>query len=141
MRSLPDADMQSCGEEDRHEQRDVAPYVKAECQPARTLRGRSGGSVPRRYENLSPNRRALGVVGCKETTGAFNTIERRANSSLLVVRGRLEMTFDHSFSDGPCGIFYFPPCSAGRRRSPSILVGKRPETGFCRKGLSRSRQP
>src|SRR5262249_4265491 len=36
----------------------------------------------------------LGVIGCKETTGSFDTIERRANSSLLIVRGSLEMTFE-----------------------------------------------
>ena len=49
----------------------------------------------------------LGVIGCKETNGSSDTIERRVNSSLLVVRGSLEMTFDQSFSEGPCGVFYF----------------------------------
>jgi hypothetical protein len=49
----------------------------------------------------------LGVIGCKETTASFDTMERRANSTLLIVRGSLEMTFADSFSEGPCGTFYF----------------------------------
>jgi hypothetical protein len=49
----------------------------------------------------------LGAIGCKGTTGSFDTIERRADSSLMIVRGSLEMTFGDSFSEGPCGVFYF----------------------------------
>jgi hypothetical protein len=48
-----------------------------------------------------------GVVGCQEVTGDFDTMQRRADSSLLIVRGSLEMTFDHSAYEGPCGTFYF----------------------------------
>lgn len=49
----------------------------------------------------------LGVGGCRRTTGAFDTIERRHDSALLIVRGSLEMTFGNSFGAGPCGVFYF----------------------------------
>ena len=48
-----------------------------------------------------------GVVGCRAVTGDLPTIQRRANSALLIVRGSLEMSFDHSLSEGPCGTFYF----------------------------------
>ncbi len=49
----------------------------------------------------------LGVVGCREVTGDFDTIQRQANSSLMIVRGSLEMPFDQSFDEEPCGTFYF----------------------------------
>jgi hypothetical protein len=49
----------------------------------------------------------VGVVGCQEVTKDFDTVQRQASSSLLIVRGSLEMAFDHSFDEGPCGTFYF----------------------------------
>ena len=44
-----------------------------------------------------------GVVGCERITGEHETIERRADSRLIIVRGRLET----SDGDGPCGTFYY----------------------------------
>ena len=49
----------------------------------------------------------VGVVGCASVTGDFETLERHADSSLLMVRGSLEMSFGNSFDEGPCGVFYF----------------------------------
>jgi len=49
----------------------------------------------------------VGVVGCSAITGDQPTLQRRADSSLLIVRGMLEMSFDHYLSEGPCGSFYF----------------------------------
>ena len=49
----------------------------------------------------------VGVVGCEGTTGSFDTLQRRADSSLLIVRGSLEMSFGNAISEGPCGVFYF----------------------------------
>jgi hypothetical protein len=48
-----------------------------------------------------------GVVGCRAITGDLPTMQPRANSSLLIVRGSLEMSFNNSLSEGPCGTFYF----------------------------------
>ena len=49
----------------------------------------------------------VGVVGCASVTGDLDTLERHADSSLLIVRGSLEMSFGNSFDEGPCGVFYF----------------------------------
>ena len=49
----------------------------------------------------------VGVVGCRGVTGDFDTLQRQAASSLLIVRGSLEMSFDNTFGEGPCGTFYF----------------------------------
>lgn len=49
----------------------------------------------------------LGVVGCRFVTGGHDTIERRPDSRLMIVRGSLEMTYGHTFDDGPCGTFSF----------------------------------
>lgn len=49
----------------------------------------------------------VGVVGCASVTGNFDTLGRHADSSLLIVRGSLEMSFGNSFDEGPCGVFYF----------------------------------
>ena len=49
----------------------------------------------------------VGVVGCPEITGDHATIETHANSSLLVVRGSLEVSYGKYFDDGPCGTFYY----------------------------------
>jgi hypothetical protein len=49
----------------------------------------------------------LGVVGCKKVTGEHRTIERKADSRLLVVRGSLEIPEGDYFYEGPCGTFYY----------------------------------
>jgi hypothetical protein len=49
----------------------------------------------------------LGVGGCRTVTGDHDTMERRADSRLMVVRGSLEMTYGSEFSEGPCGTFSF----------------------------------
>jgi hypothetical protein len=49
----------------------------------------------------------VGVIGCARVTGDFDTLERHADSSLLIVRGSLEMSLGSSFDEGPCGVFYF----------------------------------
>jgi hypothetical protein len=48
-----------------------------------------------------------GVVGCEPITGNFDTLQRRADSSLLIVRGSLEMSNGGYLDEGPCGTFYF----------------------------------
>jgi hypothetical protein len=50
----------------------------------------------------------VGVVGCSGVTGDFDTLQHQADSSLLIVRGLLEMPFgDRLAADGPCGTFFF----------------------------------
>lgn len=49
----------------------------------------------------------VGVVGCERATGERSTIERRANSRLTIVRGRLEIAYGDYFDDGLCGTFYY----------------------------------
>ena len=44
-----------------------------------------------------------GVVGCERATGEHNTVERKADSRLIVVRGRLELRE----GEGPCATFYY----------------------------------
>ena len=49
----------------------------------------------------------LGIVGCSDVTGDFDTLQRKADSSLLIARGKLEMAFGDNFGDGPCGTYHF----------------------------------
>lgn len=50
----------------------------------------------------------VGVVGCPSVAVDRPTIQRRADSNLLIVRGSLEITFARGlFSEGPCGTFYY----------------------------------
>jgi hypothetical protein len=48
----------------------------------------------------------VGIVGCA-VTGDSDTLQRKADSSLLIARGRLEMAFGDHFDEGPCGSYYF----------------------------------
>ena len=48
-----------------------------------------------------------GIVGCDKITGSFDTLQHQADSSLLVARGSLEMSFGQYFDEGPCGTYYF----------------------------------
>ena len=49
----------------------------------------------------------VGIVGCEKITGNFDTLQRRADSSLLIARGSLEMSFGQYSDGGPCGTYYF----------------------------------
>lgn len=48
----------------------------------------------------------VGIVGC-QAFGDVDTLQRKADSSLLVAQGSLEMAYGHLFDEGPCGTFWF----------------------------------
>lgn len=48
----------------------------------------------------------VGIVGCPEN-GNSEALQSKADSSLLIARGSLEMTYGHYFDEGPCGTYYF----------------------------------
>ncbi|MBZ5611865.1 MAG: hypothetical protein LAP38_26695 [Acidobacteriia bacterium] len=48
-----------------------------------------------------------GVIGCERVTGEHRTIERKADSRLMIVRGSLEIPNGDYLDEGPCGTFYY----------------------------------
>jgi hypothetical protein len=48
----------------------------------------------------------VGIVGCPEN-GVSETLQSKADSSLLIASGSLELGYGHYFDEGPCGTYYF----------------------------------
>lgn len=48
----------------------------------------------------------VGIVGCPEN-GDSDSLQSKADSTLLIAQGSLEMGYGHYFDEGPCGTFYF----------------------------------
>jgi hypothetical protein len=70
----------------------------------------------------------VGIVGCSEVTGDFDTLQRKADSSLLIARGRLEMAVGDNFDDGPCGTYYFQWRLNHLRLIGSDITAKEPKS-------------